>query len=256
MQLEAIKNIIFRTFNNVIIKILHINNISFTNPVIVLVCDSLIASISLIISIQLRVGIDYFYSSYILLFNNIFVFGLVNSSVFVWLKVNNQSLGYINKLLLAVLLSNTVFIPLMYLMNFNSNLPFSLLIINVFVMSFLLVGFRYIYYIFFGTKSYTLLVCDNESIIIFLNLYEEIIVNNLKYIGIINANPNINITSEIDIPVIGNINDLQNIIKLINVNQVIIIDDIVSDENKNSLFALSRQYKFLLLQLCMNLSKS
>ena len=256
MQLEAIKNIVFRTFNNVILKILHVNNISFTNPIIILVCDSLIASISFIISIQLRIGIDYFYSSYFLLFNNVFVFGLVSASVFTWLKVNNQSLSYINKLLLAILLSNTIFIPLMYLMNCNSNLPFALIVINMFVMSVLLVGFRYIYYSFFKTKSYTLLIGDNESIINFLNSYEEIIINNLKYIGIINANPNINITSEINIPVICDINNLQNIIKLINVNQIIIIGDVISSDNKNSLSILSNQYKFLLVQLYTNMNKS
>ena len=123
-------------------------------------------------------------------------------------------------------------------------------------MSFLLIGFRYTYYNFFKTKSYALLIGNNESIITFLNLYEETIINNLKHIGIINTNPNINISSEINIPVIGNINDLQSIIKLININQIIIIDDNLSIGNKDSLFTLSKQYKFLLVQLytCANQS--
>ena len=140
-NIEVIKNRISRVLDNIISKI-SVN--SFNNSTVILIFDSLIASTSLFISIQLRVGIDFFSSSYFLLFNNVFVFGLVSSSIFIWLKISElvspetnefvspeTNLNYINKLLLAILLSNTVFIPLMYFMNCNVDLPFAVLIINI-----------------------------------------------------------------------------------------------------------------------------
>lgn len=252
MQLEVIKNIISRVLDSIISKI-SVN--SFNNSTVILIFDSLIASTSLFISIQLRVGIDFFSSSYFLLFNNVFVFGLVSSSIFIWLKINNQSLDYINKLLLAILLSNTTFIPLMYFMNCNIDLPFAVLVINVFVMSVLLIGSRFIYYNLFRVKLYTLLIGNNDSITSLLNSYGNTIFNNLKDIGIINTDPNTMIDSRISIPVIGSIVDLQDIIKSITVNKIIITDDALLDDNRNILYILSQQYKFLLLQVYTSVNK-
>lgn len=244
MQLEAIKDIILKLFGSIIIKIL---DSKLDNPIIILIFDGLVASISLLISIQLRIGLSSLNSS-ILLFNNIFVFGLVSVSIFIWLKSNNQLLNHVNKLLISVVLSNTIFIPLMYLMCRNNDLPFTTVIINMFVMSCLLIGSRFIYYNF-KFKSYTLLIGNNKSIIMFLRSYKNTIIDTLKYIGIINTNPNININNGIEIPVVGNISELPNIIRLIDVSQIIIIDNELSNDDREVLFVLSQQYKFLLVQV-------
>ena len=63
------------------------------------------------------------------------------------------------------------------------------------------------------------------------------------------------IDSRIAIPVIGSIVDLQNIIKSITVNQVIITNEKLSDDDNTTLYNLSQQYKFLLLQVYISISK-
>lgn len=246
MQIGVISKI-HKVLGSVIQKL---SNIKFDNPNTVLICDVLIASISLLLSIQLRIGLDFFSNSYLLLFNNILVFGLVSASISNWIKINNFSLDNINKVILVVLISNITFIPFMYWMCWNSDLPLAILIINIFIMSFLLISIRFIYNNFFKPKVYTLLIGNNESIVLFLNLYKDTIINNLKNIGIINTNPETNIDKRIAIPIMGNISELSDIIKVINVNQIIITNNELHTDYKEILFILSQQNKFMLLQIC------
>ena len=224
-------------------------HINFDNKNVILICDSVIASISLFVSIQLRIGIDFF-DSYVVLLSNIVVFGLVSASTFIWFGTNNKSLNNINKLLLAIIVSNVTFIPLMYFMNCNIDIPFSILIINLFVMSCILIGLKYIYYNL-HCKVYTLLIGNNESILLFLNSHEGQIHNYLQNIRIINSNPYVELSIQNNnIPVIGNINEISNILQLNNINQVIITDNNLSRYEKSILLNLSKQHHFILLQNC------
>lgn len=249
--LERIKYV-FSKLSNSICRINISRILVSENKNVILICDSLIASISLLISIQLRIGIDFF-DSYILLLNNIIVFGLVSASTFIWFKINNKLL--INKLLLSIIASNIIFIPLMYFMDCNIELPFSLLIINIFVMSFILIGLKYIDYNLHN-KLYTLLIGDSESILLFLKLHEDRILDYFPDIRIINTNPYIDITTNSNIPVLGNINDISNILELNKVNQVIITNNDLPDYDKNMLFNLSKQYKFIIVQNYIHSNKS
>lgn len=153
----------------------------------------------------------------------------------------------------------------MYFMNWNSNLPFSIIIINLFVMSFLLLGIRYVYYTVFKPKSYTLLIGNRNSISAFINSYKDVINNPLNNIGslcdpisfgIINTNADTQIITKNNIPVIGNINDLSYIISSININQVIITTNDISNDNKELLRVLSDKYKFLILQTGINIDNN
>ena len=254
MQLELIKDRIFKVLDSLLYRI---SSISFEDTNVILVCNSVMSSISMFISIQLRIGMDFFSSSYLLLFNNVFVFGLVSASVFVWFKVNIQSLHYndINKLLLSVLVSNFTFVPLLYLMNWTSDVPFAVILINIFVMSVLLLGLRYVYFILFSAREYTLLIGNRNSISVFLNSQNNVIYEFLNNIGVINTNPDIPIYIKNKIQVIGNIMDLSYIISRTNIKQVIIIDSNLQDDYKDLLFKLSKQHKFLLVQTCTSINK-
>ncbi len=252
MQLEVIKNAVIKIFYYTIYKM---SRISITNPIVILITNSLIASIALFLSIQLRIGISFFSFSYLLLINNLFVFGLVSASIFIVLQINNQSLHNkdINKLLLSVLIANILYIPLMYLMFKNIEIPLvSTIITNIFVMSCILMGVRYVYNIAFKPKSYILLLGNSDSISLFLNSYNNTINNNLDNIGIINTNPKMQIDPAVNVPVIGNIADLNYIISTINISQVIITDNDLSTDDEELLFVLSKHYKFLVLQTNIN----
>ncbi|MBR1943975.1 MAG: hypothetical protein IJ848_00695 [Alphaproteobacteria bacterium] len=261
MQLVAVFSRILERIRFVLSKISEIQHskyINFDKQQVIIICDSFIAVISLFISIQLRIGVDSFDSSF-LLFNNLIVFGLVSASIFSWLKINNNILNNINKLLLAITASNITFIPLMYFMNVNIDFPLSILIINMFVMSFILIGLKYAYYNLY-CRVCTILIGNYESITMFLSSNKEILTN----IKVINSNPYLKINLPNNIQVLGNINDLQEIMRFINVNQltftninqVIITNDNISISDKEVLFNLSKQYKFILLQVCTDTNKA
>ena len=80
---------------------------------------------------------------------NMFVFGLVSTSIFLWLQTNQAFWRYttvddILPIFLSVLLANLLFFPLMMLMNQEDFLPYSILVINVFVLSFSLMIPRFL----------------------------------------------------------------------------------------------------------------
>ena len=113
---------------------------STTSPYFVLAFDAFLAFLSLFISIHLRIGMDFLdYSpSYIL--KNMLVFSLVSTSIFLWLQTYQAFWRYttiedMSPIFLSVILANLLFFPLMMLMNQGDFLPYSVLIINVFVLS-------------------------------------------------------------------------------------------------------------------------
>ena len=110
------------------------------SPHLVLAFDSLLAFLSIFVSIHLRVGMDFLDYSPIYILRNMLVFGLVSTSVFLWVRTNQELWRYtaledIVPIFMATVLSNLFFFPLMILMNQSDFLPYSVLIINVFVLT-------------------------------------------------------------------------------------------------------------------------
>lgn len=112
-------------------------------PYAILIFDSFVAFLSIFISIHLRIGMDFLDYSPTYIIKNMFVFGLISSSVFLWIQTHMSfwkytSIDDVISLFLAVILSNIFFFPLMMLMNQEDFLPYSVLIINTFVLTIML----------------------------------------------------------------------------------------------------------------------
>lgn len=126
-------------------------------PYFVLIFDSFLAFLSIFISIHLRIGMDFLDYSPIYILKNMLVFGLVSSSIFLWLQTYQAFWRYTTiedmmPIFLAVILSNLLFFPLMMLMNQGDFLPYSVLVINVFVLSIILMVPRFLSRMFYNQK--------------------------------------------------------------------------------------------------------
>jgi O-antigen biosynthesis protein WbqV len=122
---------------------------AIASPYAVLVFDSFIAFLSIFISIHLRIGMDFLDYSPSYIIKNMVVFGLVSSSVFLWLHIYQSFWKYMSiedvvSIFLSVVLSNLIFFPLMVLMNQEDFLPYSVLIINVLVQNVMLLIPRFL----------------------------------------------------------------------------------------------------------------
>ncbi len=116
------------------------NGFKVVSPYLVLAFDSLLAFLSIFVSIHLRVGMDFLDYSPAYILRNMLVFGLVSTSVFLWVRTYQELWRYttvedVVPIFMAVVLSNLFFFPLMILMNQSDFLPYSVLIINVFVLT-------------------------------------------------------------------------------------------------------------------------
>ncbi|MDR1034480.1 MAG: hypothetical protein LBL32_00895 [Holosporales bacterium] len=130
---------------------------SMMSPYAILIFDSVVAFLSIFISIHLRIGMDFLDYSQSYIIKNMFVFGLVGSSVFLWLQIHQAFWRYTSiedmaPIFLSVLLSNLLFFPLMILMNQEDFLPYSVLIINVFVLSLMLMIPRFLAKMIYNQK--------------------------------------------------------------------------------------------------------
>ncbi|MDR3224458.1 MAG: hypothetical protein LBT03_02695 [Holosporales bacterium] len=133
------------------------NYTSMTPPCAILVFDSFVAFLSLFISIHLRIGMDFLDYSHMYIIKNMFVFGLVCSSVFLWMQTHQSFWRYTSiedlpPIFLSVILSNMLFLPLMLLMNQEDFLPYSVLIINMFVLTLMLVIPRFLSRMLYNQK--------------------------------------------------------------------------------------------------------
>jgi O-antigen biosynthesis protein WbqV len=130
---------------------------SMASPYAILLFDSVVAFLSIFISIHLRIGMDFLDYSQSYIIKNMFVFGLVSSSVFLWLQIHQSFWRYTSiedmaPIFLSVILSNLLFFPLMILMNQEDFLPYSVLIINIFVLSFMLMIPRFLTRMMYNQK--------------------------------------------------------------------------------------------------------
>ncbi|MDR1609619.1 MAG: hypothetical protein LBR78_02050 [Holosporales bacterium] len=110
----------------------------------ILIFDSFVAFISLFISIHLRIGMDFLDYSPAYILKNMLVFGLVSSSVFTWMQIHQSFWQYTTiedlcLISLAVILADILFFPLMLLMNHEDFLPYSVLVINTFILTLMLI---------------------------------------------------------------------------------------------------------------------
>ena len=116
---------------------------------LVLAFDGFMAFLSLFISIHLRIGMDFLDYTPLYILKNMLVFGLVSASIFLWLQTNQAFWRYttiedVLPVFLSAALANLLFFPLMMLMNQEDFLPYSILVINVFVLSFSLLIPRFL----------------------------------------------------------------------------------------------------------------
>ncbi len=119
--------------------------------------DSFVAFLSIFISIHLRIGMDFLDYSPFYIIKNMLVFGLVSSSVFLWFQTYQSFWRYtsvkdVTPIFLSVIISNIIFFPLMMLMNQEDFLPYSILIINMFTLSFMLIIPRFTAKILYDNK--------------------------------------------------------------------------------------------------------
>jgi O-antigen biosynthesis protein WbqV len=224
------------------------------SPYAILIFDSFVAFLSIFISIHLRVGMDFLDYSPIYIIKNMFVFGLVSSSVFLWIQTHQFFWRYTTiedmvPIFLSVILSNILFFPLMTLMNREDFFPYSVLIINLFVLSIMLVTPRFLSRILYNQKikkmkrfskeleqqaevPRILLVGNSASIEVFLR---EVVSNNdvsfnFEPVGILTFD-----REEVGhiingIPIVGEIRDIHNVMRTLNNREKIFPKQIILTE--------------------------
>lgn len=247
-------------------------------PIAILIFDSFIAFLSLFISIHLRIGMDFLDYSPAYIIKNMFVFALVSSSVFLWFQTHQAFWKYTSiedmvPIFLSVVLSNIIFFPLMMLMNQEDFLPYSVLVINIFVLTILLFIPRFLTKMFYNRKlgrlrdhsnfsqsnvemPKVLLIGNNESVDLFLG---EVIINedinlNFEPVAILTLNSE-NVGRSIkSIPIIGEIRDLPNIMKElqasgVNIRQLVITEKNIQDNVKKFLAKYAQEHGLLLMHV-------
>lgn len=112
--------------------------------------DLFMCAISVVISLFLRLGIDNFDQSYPYIIQTIIIFSLVSTVIFLHFKLYRRSWRYISiqdliVIVKSVTLAILIFIPIMFWFNRLEGMPRSMIIINWFVLIFLLGGPRFLY---------------------------------------------------------------------------------------------------------------
>ena len=250
-------------------------------PYAILIFDGFIAFLSIFISTHLRVGMDFLDYSPIYIIKNMLVFGLVSSSVFLWLQTYMSFWRYTSvddlvPLFLSVLLSNIIFFPLMMLMNQEDFLPYSVLIINVFVLSFMLLAPRFVSRVLYNhrmnqikkfssqsesNKDYmcmpsVLLVGNTQSVEIFLR---EIVTNddvefNFNPVGILSTDPSDVGMAIRGIPILGEITQLGKVMKTLSMQgisprQIILTEKNIPEHVKKFLINYTSNNNLLLIHV-------
>lgn len=245
------------------------------SPYYILVFDGFIAFLSLFVSIHLRIGMDFLDYSPLYMLKNMFVFSLVASSVFSWIQTYQTIWRYTSiedvvPVFISVILANALFFPLMMLMNQEDFLPYSVLVINVFVLSFMLITPRFLTKMFYNQKakkqryfdsisqrqeaSDVVLVGNIDSIESF---FREVISNdevNFSFnpVGIVLINQTELGRTIKGIPILGELRDIKGIIKTLNKSgrfprQIIISEKMISDSAKRFLVQFSQESGILVV---------
>ncbi|MDR3031461.1 MAG: hypothetical protein LBU35_03705 [Holosporales bacterium] len=246
----------------------------------ILTFDSFVAFLSVFISIHLRIGMDFLDYSPSYIVKNMFVFALVSASVFLWLQTHQTFWKYtsiedMTPIFLSVILSNVIFFPLMILMNQEDFLPYSVLIINVFVLTFLLLIPRFLARMIYNQRinkmkrfdnitrrekqldiPKVLLIGNTESIDVFLR---EVVINdevsfNCKPVGILTLTP-ADIGRIIKgVPIVGDIRNLIGVLKELNASgespsQLVMTEKTMPDNVKKFLVKYVQDHGLLLMHV-------
>jgi FlaA1/EpsC-like NDP-sugar epimerase len=252
-----------------------------TSPYFVLLFDSFIAFISVFLSIHLRIGMDFLDYSPLYVIKNMFVFGLVSASVFLWFQTHQSFWRYtsvedIVPVVLSVVVSNIIFFPLMMLMNQEDFLPYSVLTINVFVLSLTLLIPRFTARVLYSNRvakmkkieainhveekssaiPQVLLVGSSASVDMFLG---EIAANedlqfNFEPVGILSIDEDDIGRTVKGVPIIGHVRQIGSVIReLVKDNicpkQVFITERSISDNMKRFLVSCMRDHGLLLMHV-------
>ncbi len=127
-----------------------VNHPHLVMPQAVLAFDTLMAFLSLFISLYLRVGDEFLDYSPQFILKNMLVFALTSASIFCWMQTHRTLWRYITfedmvPLSLSAILSNVIYFPLMILIAQQESMPRSVIIINNLVFITLLGLPRFLY---------------------------------------------------------------------------------------------------------------
>ncbi len=251
------------------------------SPYFILIFDSFVAFLSLFVSIHLRIGMDFLDYSPIYILKNMFVFALVSASVFSWIQTYQTFWRYTSvedmiPIFISVILANALFFPLMMLMNQEDFLPYSVLIINAFVLSFMLMVPRFLSRILYNQKKkkqkrFDSILKKSETsseipdVLLIGNIgsaeafFREVVSNedvtfNFNPIGILLINQ-MEIGRVIKgIPILGELRDIGLIMRKLNKEgkfprQIVITEKILSDNAKRFLLKFAQEHGILLMHV-------
>ncbi len=243
----------------------------------VLIFDSFIAFLSFFISIHIKVGMEFIDYSPIYILKNMLVFGLVSASVFLWTHTYQSywkytSVADIIPVIFSVFLINILFFPMMILMNQDDALPYSVIIVNFFVLTIMLMIPRFMTKILYDNKinkiykiksiqnyinpDKALLVGTPASVDIFLRdvLSNEETQFNFDPVAILSLNQ-IDVGHSIKgIPVLGDIKHVKSVFRTllrdkIMPKQIIITEHTLPEELKKILISHSQANNILLVHV-------
>ncbi|MBQ7524697.1 MAG: hypothetical protein IJT08_03760 [Alphaproteobacteria bacterium] len=250
------------------------------SPYTTLAFDSVLAFLSIFISIHLRIGMDFLDYSPAYILKNMFVFGLVSSSVFLWLQTyqsfwRHTTIEDMPPIFLSVILSNLLFFPLMMLMNRNDFLPYSVLFVNIFVLSIMLIVPRFLCRMMYNQQQSkmkrfgnadrrgtpvdipkVLLVGSSSSIETF---FGEVVANddvtfNFEPVGILSLEQTDVGHTIRGIPVLGELRDIQLVFRELNRSgvspkQLVISEKMLPESAKKFLIRYAEAHDLLLLHV-------
>ena len=258
------------------------------SPYLVLVFDSFLAFLSVFISIHLRIGMDFLDYSPMYILKNMLVFALVSSSIFLWLQTYQAFWRYttiedMTPIFLSVILSNLLFFPLMMLMNQGDFLPYSVLVINVFVLSIILMVPRFLSRMVYNQKlskirrfdsianrgsqasdvPEVLLIGNATSIEAFSRevISNEDVSFNFDPVGVLTLDPaDIGRTIK-GVPILGELRDIQKVITTLNKEgvfpkQLVISEKQLPDNAKKFLLRYAETHGLLLMHVMFQYSFS
>ncbi|MDR0942003.1 MAG: hypothetical protein LBM19_00035 [Holosporales bacterium] len=254
---------------------------NITPPYAVLVFDSFLAFLSIFVSIHLRIGMDFLDYSPMYIVKNMFVFGLVSASVFLWTHTYQPFWRYISiedmpPLFLSAVLSNLIFFPLMLLMNQEDFLPYSVLVINVFALTFILTIPRFLVRMLYNRKKNKLkkiegLVkiagsqIENPEVLLVGNslsaeaFLRDVVLNddiqfNFEPVGILTLDPQ-DVGHVIrGVPIIAELRNIHLVLKDltregIRPRQIVITEKTLPENAKNFLIRYVKEHKLLLMHI-------
>ncbi|MDR1390923.1 MAG: hypothetical protein LBI95_00940 [Holosporales bacterium] len=249
------------------------------SPYLILVFDSFIAFLSILVSIHLRIGMDFSEYSQIYIFKNMFVFSLVSSSVFLWFQIYQSFWRYtavedLVSIFFSSTLSNIVFFPLMLLMNQENFFPYSLLIINTLVLSLMLILPRFLTKVLYDhrlkrTKKFDALEkrmgrLSNTSKVLLVgasasveSFFREVISNedvifDFDAVGILTLDQSDVGRIIKGIPILGELRNIHDILRTLSKEevfpkQVVITEKFLSESAKKFLVKYTQEHGLLLL---------